>query len=142
MGERAPAGAENTAAETDAAAVLRSLRPTWVDPGKLRKRVEIDRWIKRLKQKRAEKAAEPLPGPETKRPLWTAVQTALAAWMKVHFAREYRQIELRKIDEQIKRRVLALRHRLQAQRVNTLRGTVGLHHLKQLQVRGAQLRSK
>lgn len=68
------------------------------------------------------------------RRLWAQVQIALAAWLPVHFAPVYRQMELRQLDQRIRQRVLALEGTMQKERVNALRGAIGLHHLKKLGV--------
>lgn len=41
-------------------------------------------------------------------------------------------MELRKFDEKIRQRVLAIQEKMQRERVNSLRGAIGLHHLKNL----------
>lgn len=76
--------------------------------------------------------------------MWTQVQIALAAWLPVYFAPAYRQMELRAIDEKIRRRAQALHEKMQRERVNALRGAIGLHHLKHLgaAVGGRRMRSR
>lgn len=66
------------------------------------------------------------------RRLWAAVQMALAAWLPAYYAPAYRQMELRKFDEKIRKRVLGIQEQMQRERVNSLRSAIGLRHLKEL----------
>jgi hypothetical protein len=51
-------------------------------------------------------------------------------------------MELRKIDEKIRLRALAIQEKMQKERVNSLRGAIGLHHLKKLGTGAGSRRSK
>ena len=86
--------------------------------------------------------ARPLPSKEEKKRLWLQVQVALAAFLPVYFAPAYREMERRKIVEKKHRRALAIQAQMQQERVNVLRGSVGLNHLKKLGTGAGSRRSK
>lgn len=57
---------------------------------------------------------------------------ALAAFLPVYFAPVYRAMEIRKIQEKKRQRAHAIQAKMQRERVNALRGSIGLSHLKKL----------
>lgn len=98
--------------------------------------------MNKLKARKIALKNAPLPTAEDSRRLWVPVQIALAAWLKVHFAPAYRQMEVRKINEKMKRRAVAIQDQMQRERVNSLRSAIGLRHLKKIVRVGVQAPTK
>lgn len=98
--------------------------------------------MNRFRTELARLEAQPLPTKAERDQRWLAVQVALAAFLPVWFAEAYRAMERAKVQEKMKLRALAVQQKMQQERVNALRGTIGLHHLKKLKLGRGRAHSK